>query len=523
MKVDKETLIKHQFWIGLGVFVPLVLFTLFWLGDATQAETEKKKQELDKHLKTLADLEQNRPKRKNDWNQLELLRVQLEKRKEEIWEKAWKMQEDLLSWPADPELEKLSKLKFGTELKDQEGLRIRANYARKDIYDPQIEQLANMFRTKVIAGKDERIFDAVEFKGGWKKVLTYVKDWQAKGKPPSSEEIWLAQEDIWLQRELLKALLEANSTVAKFQKIEGPAAGANELYRQQFRNNEWELDLIVFQNKAGKYGLRGKIKNVSGKPNPIGLIFYHVQLHGGGAQPVVLPVQGDTLPADKELAIPDHILDLANRPDGLYGVTQLFEGRTGPIRRIDQIVIGGQSHRTYYPRLLMAKFSREEVKDLAAKAANPQPGVKPPDLSRTELYEVLRERYAVTTEQVRRIPVAVVLLADQAHIQEILVALTNSKFRFQVTQVGWQRYRGSAAAEEPPPPARAGDPKKENAEDVQANLVELVIYCVASIYEKYEPAPAGRDVTAGGKRPPKIDKDKDKDKDAPMPKSKTDE
>jgi hypothetical protein len=519
MKVDKETLIKHQFWIGLGVFVPLVLFTLFWLGDSTADATTAKKKSLDAHLNELKKLEDGRPKRKNDWNQLEALRVQLEKRKDEIWEKAWKMQEDLLTWPPEVQ-EKLAPLKFGTDLVKDPG--VRSNYARKDVYDPQIDQLANMFRTKVIAGKDEKIFDAVEFKGGWKKVLTYVKDWQAKGKPPSSEELWLAQEDIWLQRELLKALLEANNTVAKFKKVEGPAAGANELYRQQFRNDEWELDLIVFQdNKTGKYGLRGRIKNVSGKPNPIGLLYFHVQLHGGAAQPVVLPVQGDTLPADKDLAIPDHILDLANRPDGLYGVTQLFEGRTGPIRRIDQIVIGGQSHRTYYPRLLMAKFSKDEIKELAAKAANPQPGVKPPDLSRTELYEVLRERYAVTTEQVRRVPVAVVLLADQAHIQEILVALTNSKLRFQVTQVGWQRHRGSAAAEEAPPPARAGDPKKENTEEMQVNLVELNIYCVASIYEKYEPAPAGRDATAGGKRPPKIDKDKDKDKDAP--KTKTDE
>ena len=51
MKVDKETLIKHQFWIGLGVFVPLVLFTLFWLGDSTADATTAKKKSLDAHLR----------------------------------------------------------------------------------------------------------------------------------------------------------------------------------------------------------------------------------------------------------------------------------------------------------------------------------------------------------------------------------------------------------------------------------------------------------------------------------------
>src|SRR5262249_34329494 len=161
----------------------------------------------------------------------------------------------------------------------------------------------------------------------------YVKDWTAKSKSPSSEEVWLAQEDIWLQRELLRCLVEANNTVARFQKIEGPAAGAGELFRQQFRNDEWQLDLILFQTKDGKYGLRGKIKNVSGKPMPIGQIFFSVQLFPSGDKPVVLPVQGETLAADKEIAIPDVLYPaLNNRPDGLLGVTQLFEGRTGPIR-----------------------------------------------------------------------------------------------------------------------------------------------------------------------------------------------
>lgn len=515
MKVDKETLIKHQFWIGMAVFVPLVVFTLIWLSSSTADATEAKKKELDAHLNELKLRDENRPKRKNDVAQLEALRQQLEKRKEEIWEKAWKMQEDLLSWPTPEIQEKIAPLKFGTDvmvLGEKEASSLRANYARKDVYDPQIEQLANTFRTRVTAGKDEKTFDAVEFKGGWKKVLTYVKDWNVKSKSPSSEEVWLAQEDIWLQRELLRALLEANNTVARFKKIEGPAAGAGELFRQQFRNDEWQLDLIVFQSKDGKYGLRGKIKNVSGKPLPIGQIFFLVQMFPGGGQPVVLPVQGETLPADKEATIADHLLDLNNRPDGLLGVTQLFEGRTGPIRRIDQIVIGGQAHRTYYPKLLMSKFSKEVIKDAAAKAAAAGPLAKGPDLSRTE-YGLLRERYAVTTDQVRRIPLAVVVLADQAHAQEILTALTNSKFRFQVTQVGWQHHRGSASAEEEAAPVRPvpGDAKKE-PEEMQTNLIELVIYCVASIYEKFEAAPAGRDVTVIRPRPGKTDKD------APMPK-----
>src|SRR5262249_18235544 len=148
--------------------------TLIWLGNSTADATQAKKKELEKHVNTLKDIDDKGPKGKNDVAQLEALRVQLDKRKEEIHEKAWKMQEDIVTWPTPEMQEKLGQLKFGTDLikalGEKEASSLRANFARKDIYDPQIDQLAATFRTRLTADKDERPFDAVEFKGGWKKV-----------------------------------------------------------------------------------------------------------------------------------------------------------------------------------------------------------------------------------------------------------------------------------------------------------------------------------------------------------------
>src|SRR5262245_12374476 len=111
MKLDKETLIKHQFWIGFGVFLPLVLISLLWLQGVAAEDTANKAKALKKLKDDLAEKEKSPPKSKNDVNNLEKTCKDLEKRREEIWERAWKMQEDMMTWPAEVQ-EKMAKRKF---------------------------------------------------------------------------------------------------------------------------------------------------------------------------------------------------------------------------------------------------------------------------------------------------------------------------------------------------------------------------------------------------------------------------
>jgi hypothetical protein len=143
---------------------------------------------------------------------------------------------------------------------------------------------------------------------------------------------------------------------------------------------------------------------------------------------------------------------------------------------------------------------------------------------------LVRNRYLETTEQVRRMPIGMVLIVDQSHVQDVLTAFAKSPLRFQTTQVEWRRYRGSiqppledARPEGPggevgpkkpprpmavPPPGRhpirpggPNQPNQEQAEDDEdlSNLVELGLYVIASLYAKYPPtAPAPAD---GGAAP----------------------
>jgi hypothetical protein len=53
-----------------------------------------------------------------------------------------------------------------------------------------------------------------------------------------------------------------------------------------------------------------------------------------------------------------------------------------------------------------------------------------------------KKRYIMVNPQVRRMPVGVVVVVDQAYLQDVLLAFANSPLRFQITQVTWKRFRG---------------------------------------------------------------------------------
>jgi hypothetical protein len=152
---------------------------------------------------------------------------------------------------------------------------------------------------------------------------------------------------------------------------------------------------------------------------------------------------------------------------------------------------------------------------------------------------VQKMRYLDINDQVRRMAIGVVLIVDQSRIQDVLTSFANSRLRFQITQVHWQHYQGSIK-----PPVVADDKKTDfsynpgergipgrsasfggdgglpmggtmpvpgigqdqslynlNVNDESANVVELAVYGVASLYQRYPPKlpDAATPDAAGGK------------------------
>src|SRR5262249_54790612 len=110
MKFDKETLVKHKFWVVYGIFLPLCLITFIWLESESADATEKKQKELNQLQQNLKDKVDSPAKTDNDIALMKSRYDDLVKRRQDVWEKAYRMQEPLQDWPPEVQ-EKLSKLK----------------------------------------------------------------------------------------------------------------------------------------------------------------------------------------------------------------------------------------------------------------------------------------------------------------------------------------------------------------------------------------------------------------------------
>jgi hypothetical protein len=146
-----------------------------------------------------------------------------------------------------------------------------------------------------------------------------------------------------------------------------------------------------------------------------------------------------------------------------------------------------------------------------------------------------RNRYILTTQVVRRIPIAFAVVLDQDYRNEVLTAVANSPLRIQTTQVYWTHRSDTAAASSggksnewvggssfpggggmgsggssppmgvgsaPPGGGGGGRPTKESSggtseaapssTEGNRNIV-LNIHGVATLYERFPPNPKKKD------------------------------
>src|SRR5689334_17026151 len=96
-KVDKDALLKHRFWIGLGIFALIwlivLLIALISLGDKVDAPRKEVKGKKDAVV-GLKDI-----KNENFTSLVTEKKLELEEQKKKVWAEAWKGQADLMFWP----------------------------------------------------------------------------------------------------------------------------------------------------------------------------------------------------------------------------------------------------------------------------------------------------------------------------------------------------------------------------------------------------------------------------------------
>ena len=475
-KLDKDMMKKQHFWLLLiPLFIGLLLAWLglfFGVADATEeklAENDKEKKAVEnakaQSKKTLALYDERKE---------ELFKLRTQR-----WLEMWNLQQAIYEWPAElgeEQIAKVKDLKFGTQINDT--------------------QFINQFRDEGMKGYEKLATDVapIQFAGDWRTALRTVPAWK---RNPASEDIWLAAEDYWVQREILMALAGVNTAAASFKRPseisptdprfpqEVRTKWKDDPKERTFIGRTWQLDLKLVE-KAGSPTLEGSITNLTPRLQPFnanGELLFKVYLSDDKeARPFYFAIEGTTQEGLKTEPIKfvarRHTIN-EGRTVELYKIEQVFDVRTVPVKRVDKVALGQKSDRHRLAELQMPAFSTKAVEDESAAAAaaggtasgpgalptmglggssaGPPPGVGgatavgPPGFggagtaTSTDLtYNGLaRRRYVNITNQVRAMPVGLLVVADQGFVPDVLTAMANSKLRFQTVQNTLVRFRGS--------------------------------------------------------------------------------
>lgn len=536
MRVDKDALIKHHWWILLALFFLLWLVTVVMIKTASAAS--KAKADFDSAQSSLKATEAKVPKNQSFNKPWEEYGATYTAQKDRIWGDAWEVQKDIFDWPSSPTA-KLDRLKY---YDDPIGFFERQEY-KEDLWKTQFKNLEGEMDPIDFSGGNEGFLHIML--PGFAKQTRRADAGQAGGPAPgipgiggpgiprggaapaqqnvvvdnptafdtwwkfvpSEEECWLAQEDFWVKRELLRIVRDAVRSIARFTEdkdaLKGQTPPEGVVSRHLFRNNLWEIDFMVEKPK-GQWIISPKstIKNLhpaarivplSASPTSGGLHFVLRQSNK------IFPFKVDGEPLaygavakfNKQTEVDSINFE---KP---FELEQAFENANSPVRQIVELQLGKQSSRTANLPLLASLLIKPKADETAPGSA-PKPATAPPGVpappapapgaaagsvaDEVTQNGLTRMRYIFRSQQCRHMPVALLLIVDQAHMHEVLVAMSNSRLRVQTTQVQYRHINHYH-------PSSAGRlaPGSVAPQDEDPNLVEMAIYGIASLYERFPP------------------------------------
>jgi hypothetical protein len=472
-KVDKEAIKKNLFWILLGVFGAFWLITVviiyFSSSDAKEREWKKAKADVEKALKSGVKTDAYI----TPWNSQQ---TELQKHKDVLWKEGWSIQEGLYTWPEEMKVKPLyPEDPLGPD--GAESANNRGTYA-STWYKSQFE-LTDGIPLSALAAP-------AEFRGGFDAV--FPKQVFNANRPPTREEIWLAQEDFWVRREMLLIIQEALNASALFKEVTKDVIGDKDaklppgiLKRRVFRSAFWELDLLLAKDTKGPWWVISpdstiknvnrtqKIQSLASSRSQRGVPFRLVQGSPPNQATHVIRIAGEPLAYDASTKLQRaYMVDPVDLQKP-FEVQQVLEQEVSPIREVVALEAPMHSHRT----ISWGYKSNAALKKLdAPKGPEPPPGVTPPDgkgmpempgpedtlEDQTPINQINRLRYMQVTPQCRHLPIAMRLVVDQSHLNDILAAVSNSPLRIQVTQVTLNHSPPTPTHSTPPPGFMTGGP-----------------------------------------------------------------
>ena len=237
--------------------------------------------------------------------------------------------------------------------------------------DPVDDKGNGVVQLKNWAYNSEKLPD---IKDGSKFIRYVTQNWDTKNK--FSKEAWIAQEDIWIQKEIYEIVKRANDEIGKFQ---GEGGEKKEMV-YKFKNANFALELYLKSDSK----LHFKITNLLQRRQKLDLNF-RVQMNKTGTAPV-FRISANPLPPGKshEEDIPFAVDGKEFPRKGIYRVDQLLTWETAAVKRIDHVSIGSVSaddtslsHRNF-PDGLRPFDEKDMPKKEEAKGGDNMAGKQPP-------------------------------------------------------------------------------------------------------------------------------------------------
>ena len=464
---NKDALKKHHFWIIAAVVPLLILIAvlIIWSGAGGAIAAGEKA-----ITTSVEGASKKAPKGKWIEGELEKQKTVVASKKDKLWEFNWNDQKDLFTWPMDDKGKLVSFLRDPKDpayAKDPKSAMILKFGSPLPNDSFQFDEFKDRNVYRKAFETEAKSMEPTQFAGGdWRNVLRYVPDWT--DKQPESWMIWLALEDLWVQRGLLDPIRTVTKDMAIFKPVDEKGADGKPVpagLKRTFVSPIWQLDLEVKAEGPRRY-LTGKIKNLTDRVQLLGIgnimtlnVYFDNQI-----VPFEFRVEGEYVEAGKKDATTIQYVPLYHdippdiSPTAISKVTQVFDARTVPVKRIDRITIGKTSNRHANTSLKQPKFLPEApvaAPDApaggdGADGALPKFGggrmgaggsMATAAAGLEGTFEPLKYRYIEVTDQVRRTPVAIVLVVDSLYLQDVLAAYSNSKLRFQIAQVHYKRFR----------------------------------------------------------------------------------
>jgi len=220
---NKDVLKKHHFWIiaGLVPILILVAVILIWTGAGSAVAAGEKKIKDD-----ISSAQSKKPNGQGVLSKLDENKGVVAGKKDILWKYNWDEQKTLFTWPVDSngrlakflldpqdpnyvkDPQKAQILKFGKPLPND-------NFQFEAFTDTSVYLKAYETEAKAI--------EPTQFLGGsWRNVLRVIPNWTQK--LPESWMIWLALEDLWVQRGVLEPIRAVTQQAAAFEPKRAPTA-----------------------------------------------------------------------------------------------------------------------------------------------------------------------------------------------------------------------------------------------------------------------------------------------------------